>query len=420
MCVRGVLLSSVVLVWDVMASFPRVVLPTPSQRAAWDKLRYEHAAACINGNLELAADRAGEASHQASAFWGHDSLLAVEYHAHVVRHFTAMALDGPPNSETDGCRRRAMVELLRDVLPQLSQRLTAGTLEWGKCTQEEEAYHAEYLRTVYDLLNEDDFAHNSKMFGASRVVDAMLATLHLLALPPWQEGQIKPCKNFVFACLTFMGSCGLRFVDDNEPTSREEERRVFTEISGLGADIGSLNTVYDKAFFEEVQQKWAALCERWKRGAAAKETPRDASSKQCALPSCDKAARTDGGFKRCSGCKSVLYCPERSIDGLEKSRVEKWKKWGKNPRVGLLVLTEVPTGSMSTKKWISRAPARRSRPTPQPPHTLLYAVDGAGVRQRKRARCLRDVASHFSLAAPFGNSSHRFAEQHKRCRMRHV
>ena len=110
--------------------------------------------------------------------------------------------------------------------------------------------------------------------------------------------------------------------------------------------------------------------------------------------------------------------PERSIGGLEKSRVEKWEKWGKNPRVGLLVLTGVPTGPMST--WISRAPARRSRPTPQPPHTPLYAVDGAGVRQRKRARCLRDVASNFSLAAPFGNSSHRFSAQHKRCRMRHV
>ena len=295
-----------------MASFPRVVLPTSSQNAAWRKLCNEHVAAYGKGNLELAADHAGEAGHQASAFWGRDSLMAVEYHTYVVRHFTEMALDGPPNIETDGCRRRAMVELLRDVLPQLSHRLTAGTLSVGKCRQAEEAYFAEFLAAYsrkHNLhLDDRQIAHECKTFGASRVLDAMLATVHLLALPPWQEAQLKECQSFVFACLTFIGSCGVRFVDGDKPTSRVEERTLFTDLSALGADISSLNTAYDKAFFEEVLQKWAALCDKCKRGAAAKETPRAAPFKKCALPSCDKAERTDAEFSLCALCKDAKYC----------------------------------------------------------------------------------------------------------------
>ena len=284
---------------DLMASFPLVVLPTPSQRAAWDKLRYEFATAWKTGNLELATDRAGEAGHQASAFWGRDSLMAVEHHTYVVRIFTEMTLDGPLNIETDGCRRRAMVELLRDVLPKLSQRIEAGTLALGKCRQEEEAHRAEMR-----ALRKDATACSqlSKMVGADHALEAMLATLHLLALRPWQEAQLKTCQNFVLSCLTFLGSCGKAFVDGATP---EEKFQVFAT---LGEDMQSLHSEYDKPFFEEVQQKWQALRETWQRQAAAMEAPRAAPSKKCALPSCDKAERTDGEFSLCALCKAAKYC----------------------------------------------------------------------------------------------------------------
>ena len=311
-----------------MASFPRVVLPTPSQRAAWNKLREEHATAGNDGSLELAADRAGEAGHMASAFWGRDSLMALLYHTYVVRHFTELALDGPPNIETDGCRRRAMVELLRNVLPQLSQRLTTGTLAPGKCKQEEEAYYAETLAAMWAeqmasscdcaqcvearktgctrVLIDEHLSRASQVVGAIYLHDAMLATLHLLALRPWHEPQLKACQNFVLACLAFIESCGVSYL--NEPTANMEGVKTFEWFATLGPDMQSLHSAYDKAFFDEVQHKWAALREKWKRKAAAKEALHDTPSTKCALPSCDKAEQRDGDFKLCATCKEAKYC----------------------------------------------------------------------------------------------------------------
>ena len=289
-----------------MASSPRVVLPTPSQRAAWDTLLVGHATAWNEGNLELAADRAGEAGHQASAFWGRDSLMVVQCHTH--RHFTAMALDGPPNSETDGYRRRAMVELLRDVLPQLSQRLTAGTLSLGKCRQEEEANYACDCAVCVEARKTGGGASSikSKSAGAACVIEAMLATLHLLALPLWQEPQLKACQNFVLSCLTFLGSCGVKF--KAKPVPEAEKVGKFQVFATLGEDLDSLRSEYDKAFFEAVQRKWRFLRESWQRQAAAMEAPRAGPSKKCALLSCDKAECTDGEFSLCALCKDAKYC----------------------------------------------------------------------------------------------------------------
>ena len=283
----------------------------------------EHGTACRKDNLELAADRAGEAGHQASAFWGRDSLMAVQCHTHVVTHFTEMSLDGPPNIETDGCRRRAMVELLRDVLPQLSQRLTDGTLALGKCREPEVDHYARWAaRTAVAKLSDSSadklrnvIQQQSKAFGVFCVLDAVLVTLHLLALPQWPDTQRLFCETFVLAGLDFFGHCGIAL----RPSAEEKTGKKFRSFAAIGEDMESLHSTYDKAFFEEAQQKWRALHETWQRLAAADAAPRAAPSTKCELPSCDKAERTDGGFKRCSGCKRVMYCSG-------EHQLEDWKR----------------------------------------------------------------------------------------------
>ena len=295
--------------------------PPPDKLAALYKLVDKKAIAGVLSRYARDAELSAEAAVQAEALFGDDSLVVAD-----LRYAECVGLAGlaaaASGAEEVALTRRSLAVLLR-IIPLLLRRLEANTLLPGTIREEELDYEAHFQAAMSKAINEPVppravLRERASTMGYNTLLNAIFASLNLLALPLWPAVQKRMVESFV-----------LQGLDVIPRTAGIPAHTITGEDCVLVAIQKNISKrIYDRAFCAAVLRKWRsdavssvlqargvlqtgitdyeqsnADFEDRKRVDIEKHGLRD-----CALLSCAKTEKTVTEFAGCSGCRSVVYC----------------------------------------------------------------------------------------------------------------
>ena len=294
---------------------------TPNKLASFYKLVDKQATAGVLGRHARDADLSAQASLQAEALFGNDSLVVAS-----LRMNESVALTNL-TCETGGAENQALLHkawgVLLSLVNLLLRRLEANTLLPGTIREEELEYkaHAQAAITKAKKLPVPPPAELRALastLGYDTLLNAMYRSLDLLQEPLWPTVQKRMVESFVLR--------GLDVIPRTAGIPGDLMAHEDDLVAIIKEDMTPRN--YGSAFCTAVLRKWrsnamsSVLRARGilQTGVAKSEQShakfsarkRDDIAKHglraCALPSCSKTEKTVKEFSLCAGCRSRVYC----------------------------------------------------------------------------------------------------------------
>ena len=279
------------------------------------------AIASVLSRYARAVELAAQASVDAAALFGDDSLVVADLHTSGCTNLACLA-GNTSGAETEAFLRRSWA-LLLSVIRILLRRLDANTLLAGTIREEELQYKAHVQAVARKATNEQVLPPSSlrkavAAFGYDLLLCAVFRSINYLMLPFFAAAQRRSVESFVLGALD-----------------------VIPRTAGLAAGVapneGNVVAIieqymsphsFEPAFCASVLHKWRStavstvlrargvlqteVAKREQCLAAFKARQRTDIAKHglrdCALPSCSKMEKTAKEFALCTGCRSVVYC----------------------------------------------------------------------------------------------------------------
>ena len=295
--------------------------PPPDQLTTFYKLVDKRVTAGVLCREARDADLSAQASLQAEALFGEDSLAVARLRMNESMALTNLACEAS-GAESDALLRKSWAVLV-SVVNLLMRRLADNTVLPGTIREEELDYSAHVQAVVKKTKNKAvrspaRLRALASTMGYETLLQAMYGSLYLLPASDWSTVQMRIVESFV-----------LRGLD------------VIPRTTGIPADLiiheDDLVVIikehmtprnYGSDFCAAVLRKWlsdavsSVLCARGilqtgvakveqnmaefealQRADIAKHGLRD-----CALPFCSKTEKTVKEFSLCAGCRSQVYC----------------------------------------------------------------------------------------------------------------
>ena len=293
----------------------------PDQLASFYKLVNKVVIAGVLCRYARVVELAAQASVDAAALFGGDSLVLADIHMCGSVHFAILARDAS-GAEEEALNHRSWALLLL-VLPILLRRLDANTLLLGSLREEELDYEAHAQAVAKKASNKPVPAPTRlrvsvSASGYNLLLSAAYRSLNHLTLHFWAAAERRSVESFVLRALDVIPRmaemhAGLAPKEADIVAFMEQymKRRYFEHdfrsavlrkwrseaVSSVLRAHGVLQTGIAK------HEQSGAEFDARQRADIAKHGLRD-----CALPSCSKTEKTVKEFAGCSGCRSVVYC----------------------------------------------------------------------------------------------------------------
>ena len=181
--------------------------PPPNQFAAFRKLVDKRMIAGVLCRFARAVELAAQASVDAAAFFGGDSLVLADLHICGCTNLNSSAVFNARGAEQEALLRRSWA-LLVLVIPILLRRLDANTLLPGTLREEEMDYAARTQAVARKVKNEPVLQpvfqrETSSTFGYNLLLCAALMSLkHLMhPHPSWPAAERRSVESFVLGAL---------------------------------------------------------------------------------------------------------------------------------------------------------------------------------------------------------------------------
>ena len=293
-------------------------LPPADLLAAFYKLADKSVVASVLCRHARVVELAAQASVEAAALFGDDSLVVADLHLSGSANLNASAFDAR-GTEQEALYRQSWA-LLVSAIPILLRRLDANTLLPGTVQEEELDYEAHVQAVVRKAKNEPVLSTTQSAMGYDLLICAAFMSLnHLMHPHPlWPAAERRSVELFV-----------LRALDVIPRTAGMRAGLAPRETDIVALIEQRMNPrFFEPAFCVSVIRKWrseALTSVLRSRGVLQtgitknEQTKADFKTRQradilkhglrdCALPSCSKTETTVKEFAGCSGCRSVVYC----------------------------------------------------------------------------------------------------------------